>query len=191
MKDVKTRRQIQSGTLQLAMPALLLSLLAETVHADHSPEPEPVPLEITQNDDDRICARVDARKSWQRFNLWRRDSVELTDHHDWLVVPAEQPGWSVDTAQLAPVGVEGHQGRAAQKLRAEEAGRLHDGYPYGALMVRVDGRHVFGISSPAIHDLSTESEVGFASFVDFQINEAHTALADNSGALVICLNTTR
>lgn len=174
----------------LRSAALLLAALAPLPATAERYEPEAVPLEITVNEVKRVCGRVDARKSWQRFNLWQRDGVNQSDYHNQLMVSSDQPGWSVDADDFSQVGVQGYQGREAQKLFPHQDRKLHRAYPFGALMVRVDGRHVYGIQNPASYDISDMSEDGFASFVDFQINESHEALADNAGALLVCMNTT-
>lgn len=90
--------------------------------------------------------------------------------------------WTVDAANYAPVGPQGHTGADGQRLEPFSEYKAVQGFPFGALLTRSESGAV-SILQPGTMISGTRLMVG--------INDSHTTLGDNQGEMRICFSDAR
>jgi hypothetical protein len=116
------------------------------------------------------CFDVSSRKGWQYFDLGG----------PYTRVASVRGGWSVDAGSYARVGPQGHN---EPGLEPYNVAKYAQEFPFGALFVDIptDGYgYVWVRGSQQLPKPITRTAL--------RINDADTALGDNSGVLRVCFS---
>ncbi|WP_299004274.1 hypothetical protein [uncultured Shewanella sp.] len=113
------------------------------------------------------------------------ETVDVNALHDWQTVEFASPvnsitsitgGWSVDTYHYSSVGASGHTGQAARSLAPWNHYKYDRKYPFGALLVDIEGMGHMDVKGPMMFEEPVTS-------IRIRINDI--ALGDNKGILTV------
>ena len=130
---------------------------------------------------EETCHEISAQAGWQEvvFPTGLVTGVRVSGH------------WSLADDVLEAIGAEGHFGETAKALDAEGRARLDPSAAHGALLFRVIANGRVGKGSWTLFKSTLDQTGPFrmnGGALSFRINEPDTALADNSGALQVCMS---
>ena len=126
------------------------------------------------------CLYVDSRQGWQRLPAPSGAIVDI----------AAEGTWTVLKGSVAPVGVKGHVGEAAQKLAVWTAYKFDQSYPFGAMLYRLpngDTGSMADFSAKLLAGLVAGQRARLPGELELRINDSDSSLNDNAGRIRICL----
>lgn len=114
-------------------------------------------------------------------------TLEVSSRMGWQTLVFKKPvvrisgvtgSWSVDDNEHKRVGPEGHRGKSASILSRWDYYKFDKQYPFGALLVEIDGDDYVPVTGPMEFKKPVRS-------IRARINDADSALGDNGGSLLI------
>lgn len=126
------------------------------------------------------CLYVDSRQGWQTLPAPSGSIVDI----------AADGAWTVLEGSVAPVGIKGHLGEAANALAIWTAYKFDQSYPFGAMLYRLpngDTGSLADFSAKLLAGLVAGQSAPLAGDLALRINDSDNSLNDNAGRIRICL----